>query len=163
MIQTVHTPDTWAAHHQTSFTTRRLNVKTSTIVCTIAVASLGLNAMSFAQGDDRRGARDEQRQDQRQNMQRNEHGDMHRRDDRRDEFQGESRNDRPYYYNARSPEFKHGEHIPRELRNHQYVVTDYRAHHLNPPPRGHQWVQVGSDYVLIAIVTGVIANIILGH
>lgn len=29
--------------------------------------------------------------------------------------------------------------------------------------RGHQWVQVGADYVLIAIATGVIAQIILNQ
>jgi Ni/Co efflux regulator RcnB len=38
---------------------------------------------------------------------------------------------------------------------------DYRAYNLSPPPRGHQWVQVGADCVLIA--TGLIANIILNY
>jgi Ni/Co efflux regulator RcnB len=28
---------------------------------------------------------------------------------------------------------------------------------------GHRWVQVGADYVLIAIATGVIASIILNN
>ncbi|RYY65965.1 MAG: hypothetical protein EOO24_54505, partial [Comamonadaceae bacterium] len=30
-------------------------------------------------------------------------------------------------------------------------------------PRGHQWVQVGPDYVLTAIATGVIVNMILNQ
>ena len=29
--------------------------------------------------------------------------------------------------------------------------------------RGHQWVQVGTDYVLVAIATGLIANLILNN
>ncbi|MEO7399866.1 MAG: RcnB family protein, partial [Polaromonas sp.] len=73
------------------------------------------------------------------------------------------RNDRGYYYNARSPEFRRGGYIAREYRNHQYVVNNYRAYRLAPPPRGQQWVQVRGDYVLIAIATGLIANIVLNH
>ena len=40
-------------------------------------------------------------------------------------------------------------------------MNDWRGHHLNAPPRGHEWVQVGSDYVLIAIATGLIASLVL--
>jgi Ni/Co efflux regulator RcnB len=43
------------------------------------------------------------------------------------------------------------------------VVNDWRGHHLSPPPRGHHWVQTGSDYVLIAIATGIIAQVLLGN
>ncbi len=70
-------------------------------------------------------------------------------------------NDRRAYYNARGPEFRRGGYIPREYRNPTYYVTDYRPYRLPPPPRNHQWVQVGADYVLIAIATGIIANIVL--
>ncbi len=42
-------------------------------------------------------------------------------------------------------------------------MTNYRSYRLSPPPRGQQWVQVGADYVLIAIATGLIANIVLGN
>jgi Ni/Co efflux regulator RcnB len=64
---------------------------------------------------------------------------------------------------SRSPDFRRGGYIPREFRNRQYYVTDFRAHHLSPPPRGQQWVQVGPDYVLIAIATGLIAHMVLSH
>ena len=67
------------------------------------------------------------------------------------------------HYNARGPEFRRGHYIPHEYRNRQYVVTDYRSHRLSAPPRGQQWVQVGGDYVLIAIATGLIANLILNN
>ena len=43
------------------------------------------------------------------------------------------------------------------------VVDDWRGHHLSPPPRGYHWVQTGGDYVLVAIATGVIMQILLSH
>jgi Ni/Co efflux regulator RcnB len=65
------------------------------------------------------------------------------------------------YYNAR--EFRRGGRLPPELRDRQYVVSNWRAHRLAPPPRGYQWVQVGPDYVLAAVATGIIANLILSQ
>lgn len=83
--------------------------------------------------------------------------------DQRFDQREERWNDRRTYYNARGPEFRRGGYIPREYRNPTYFVTDYRPYHLPPPPRNHQWVQVGADYVLIAITTGIIASIVLGY
>lgn len=68
-----------------------------------------------------------------------------------------------FYYGARSPEFRRGGYIPYEYRNRQYYVNDWRSHRLSAPPYGYQWVQVGADYVLIAIATGLIANLILSQ
>jgi Ni/Co efflux regulator RcnB len=34
---------------------------------------------------------------------------------------------------------------------------------LRQPSRGHQWVQMGGDYVLIAIASGVIAQLLINH
>ncbi|MGC3987642.1 MAG: RcnB family protein [Pseudorhodoferax sp.] len=56
-----------------------------------------------------------------------------------------------------------GDRLPGDFRGRQYVVDDWRGHHLSAPPRGHRWVQVGADYVLVAIATGVIAQIILAQ
>ncbi|MDO8284239.1 MAG: RcnB family protein [Rhodoferax sp.] len=64
---------------------------------------------------------------------------------------------------AASTTVRRGGYIPREFRNRQYFVADYRAHRLSPPPRGQQWVQVGPDYVLIAIATGLIAHMVLSQ
>ena len=72
-------------------------------------------------------------------------------------------NDRSHFYNARSQEFRRGGYLPREYYNHMYVVDDYRLHRLSKPPRNHQWVQVGADYALIAIATGIITRIILNN
>jgi Ni/Co efflux regulator RcnB len=132
--------------------------KFSVAVCAMAVTALLASSLTFA-GE--RGNRDEERRG---------HGNAHQRDDRRgpgrDDRQFDQRdgrwNDRRPDYNARGPEFHRGGYITREYRDRAYAV-DYREHRLNPPPRGHRWVQVGADYVLIAIATGVIANIILSH
>ncbi|SDJ37676.1 RcnB family protein [Variovorax sp. OV700] len=59
-------------------------------------------------------------------------------------------------------EWRRGGRVPHEYRGRNYVVNDYRAYRLQAPPRGYQWVGVGGDYVLAAIATGVIAQIIVG-
>jgi Ni/Co efflux regulator RcnB len=41
--------------------------------------------------------------------------------------------------------------------------VDYRSHHLRKPPRGYEWRNVDGDYVLGAIATGVIADMLLNH
>lgn len=43
------------------------------------------------------------------------------------------------------------------------MVEDWRGHHLNTPPRGYHWVQSGADYVLVAIATGVILQLLLAN
>jgi Ni/Co efflux regulator RcnB len=56
-----------------------------------------------------------------------------------------------------------GGYVSREYRQRQYVVNDWHGRHLHAPPRGYQWVQTGPDYVLIAISTGLIAQIVLSN
>ncbi|HZR03418.1 MAG TPA: RcnB family protein [Burkholderiales bacterium] len=60
-------------------------------------------------------------------------------------------------------QFHRGERLPREYHNKHYVVDDWRGHHLSAPPRGYHWVQTGNDYVLVAIASGLIAQILLGN
>jgi Ni/Co efflux regulator RcnB len=126
-------------------------MKARSILCSLVIASLGAGTASFAQpshnDDHGRNVRQEARQDHRED----------RRDDRRD-----ARQERQFY-NARSNEFHRGGRLPSELRNRQYVVSDWRGHHLNAPPRGYQWVQVGPDYVLASVASGIIANLILNR
>lgn len=57
-----------------------------------------------------------------------------------------------------------GDRIPAVYLERRYYVEDYRHHHLAPPPRGHRWVRTDDGkYVLIAVATGVIADILLHH
>lgn len=56
-----------------------------------------------------------------------------------------------------------GSRLPRAYRTPHYVVADWRGHHLAAPPRGYHWVQYGGDYLLIAVATGVIAQLVLSQ
>ncbi|MES2283062.1 MAG: RcnB family protein [Pseudomonadota bacterium] len=128
-------------------------MKSKAIVCAIAAASLGFGSLSFAQGYDGRGPRGEPpRVEQRGPGGPQAHAP--RGFDRRDvrDHRG---------YNAGAPQFHRGGYIPHEYRGRQYVVNDWRARHLNAPPPGQQWVQAGGDYALIAIATGLIAQLVL--
>jgi Ni/Co efflux regulator RcnB len=53
--------------------------------------------------------------------------------------------------------------VPPTYRGHQYVVDDWRGHHLHAPPRGYQWISTGPDYFLIGVATGVVMESVLGH
>ena len=59
--------------------------------------------------------------------------------------------------------FRRGDRLPPEYRDRQYVVDVWRGHNLYAPPRGYHWVQTGGDYVLVAITTGVILQLLLGR
>jgi Ni/Co efflux regulator RcnB len=123
-------------------------MKSKTLICAATIASLGFASVpSFAQGHGH--DRDHDRRDRYEH--RDHRGDRDR--DRHDE----------YAYGARGPEWHRGGHIPRTYRDRQYVVTHWQEHHLRRPPRGYEWVQVGGDYVLVAIATGLIADILLNH
>lgn len=63
----------------------------------------------------------------------------------------------------RGQDWHRGDRLPDEYRHRQYIVNDWRGHHLSAPPRGYHWVQHGNDYVLVAIASGVIANLLLNH
>ncbi|HVE55060.1 MAG TPA: RcnB family protein [Ramlibacter sp.] len=150
-------------------------MNTKTILCSIAIASLGFSSVSIAQP-----SRQDARQDAREARQdiREAQRDMRRADDpreardaRQDLREGrrdlrEAREDRREarrFHNARSAEFRRGGRLPPELRDRHYVVNDWRGHRLSAPPRGYHWVQVGPDYVLAAVATGIIANLILNQ
>ncbi|ALM83414.1 RcnB family protein [Bordetella sp. N] len=61
------------------------------------------------------------------------------------------------------PRWAKGDRVPAEYRNRQYVVEDWRGYNLQAPPRGYQWVGIGPDFVLSAIATGVVLQVVLGH
>ena len=127
-------------------------MKAKTLLCSLVIASMGVGSVSFAQQRRDDHGRGNDRQEQRDN--RNDRNDNGERNNNRDEHR---------FYDARSPEFHRGGRLPNEYRNRQYVVNDWRGHHLSAPPRGYQWVQVGPDYVLTAVATGIIANLILNR
>ncbi len=101
-----------------------------------------------------------------------------RDDDRRGGYNGRGpqMNQRPMHQDMRDgrqfdragfpqprADWRRGGRVPREYLGRNYVVNDWRMHQLRQPPRGYQWVGVGGDFVLAAIATGVIAQIISGQ
>jgi Ni/Co efflux regulator RcnB len=61
----------------------------------------------------------------------------------------------------RKPRWKRGQHLSNWQR--QRVVRDHRHYGLRAPGRGQEWVRVGNDYILVSILSGVIAGMVAGH
>lgn len=92
---------------------------------------------------------------------------------RNDRFDRNDRHDR--YYNAQNfrrddsrgggprHDMRRGQRLSQEYRSNRYVVSDWRERRLSAPPRGHHWVRTGNDYVLAAIATGIIAQVLLSN
>ncbi|MES2899080.1 MAG: RcnB family protein [Pseudomonadota bacterium] len=69
-----------------------------------------------------------------------------------------------YYRGVRPHQWQRGMHLSNEYRTNRYVVSDWRRHRgLYAPQYGHQWVQNGNDYLLVAIASGLIASVLLGN
>ena len=89
------------------------------------------------------------------------------RHDRHDRY--EHRPTQVYGYSAYNSygntpyQMRRGERLASHYRDDRYVVSDWRGHHLHQPQRGYHWVQAGSDYALVAIATGLIAQVLLNH
>lgn len=88
----------------------------------------------------------------------------YRRDDRRYESNNYYRYDeRSYGPGYQNYQLRRGGYLPPQYRSRQYIVEDWRGHRLSRPPVGYHWVQVGGDYVLVAITTGIILQLLLGN
>ena len=130
-------------------------MKLRTLPALIAAAALALPALSMAQDrhDDRH---DDHRDDHHPQV--NHHLPPARADWQHDGYRHDD-----YRGAGPSHEFYRGGRLPAEYRGRTYVVDDWRVHHLSQPPRGYHWVQAGSDYVLAAITTGVILDVLLSN
>ena len=56
--------------------------------------------------------------------------------------------------------WRRGGYLPPYYRGNTYVIHDYGYYRLRPPPRGYYWYRAGNDYVLAAVATGLIFEII---
>jgi Ni/Co efflux regulator RcnB len=125
-----------------------------------AIFALALAAATaapvFAQGDGDAAAREQNDRMLRRAQRQRGLGDMPSavNDPNRD-YRAEARAARP------DRGWRRGDRLPYAYRHRNYVVDDWRGHHLRQPPRGYEWVQDGGDYLLVAIATGVIAEILL--
>lgn len=110
------------------------------VIATLAFSSLA-GSPALAQGwDQNRDAPRHQSQDRDRPDPRGPGGpDRRDRDDHRDERR-----------------WRAGDRLPPEYRAKRHVIVKPAMYHLHRPPRGHQWVRVGSDAVLVVIGTGVV-------
>jgi Ni/Co efflux regulator RcnB len=148
------------------------------VVSAVMAMCLATSGLSFAQGHGG-GRNDQGRDDQGRNAQGQRNGPPgHRampvrqpdyRGDRGDRGRhlGQYGNPGQMQRNERGAgpdhQFYRGGRLPVQYRTQQYVVNDWRGHHLSAPPRGYHWVQTGGDYVLVAIATGIILQLLLSN
>jgi Ni/Co efflux regulator RcnB len=137
------------------------SMNTKSVVSAVMAISLTTAGIAFAQGYGDRN--DRGRNDQAQRS-----GQMDRRDNdarrpNRPENRGRANERRDERGAGPNHAFHRGERLPVEFRHRHYVVDDWRGHRLSAPPRGYHWVQTGGDYVLVAIGTGIILQLMLNN
>lgn len=132
-------------------------MKSKMIISALIAISIAASGSALAQ-------RGNDNHDRNDHNDRNDHSQQHeqhdsdgRRDDARKFKRDDSRGGGPRH------DLRRGQRLSQEYRDKRYVVNDWKARHLNAPPRGHQWVRAGNDYVLAAIATGVITQILLSN
>jgi Ni/Co efflux regulator RcnB len=147
-------------------------MKVNTLTCAILALSLVAGPSAFAQGSGLELSRSNERQARDQGGRndgpgRNERGPDRGRDQGRDKWRDQGR---PNDYDRRGERgagpdhsYYRGARMPTYYRSSQFVVDDWRGHHLRQPPRGYHWVQSGGDYILVAIATGIILEILLNN
>ena len=146
------------------------NMKSTAVVCAIVAMSLSAGGVAFAQGgtnENNEFNRNGQAQRAQQNNRAVQQGNRanQARQQSRPDNRGPAFNQQREDERGAGPDhnFRRGGRLPTEYRHNQYVVDDWRGHQLSAPPRGYHWVQTGSDYVLVAIATGIIAQLLLSH
>ena len=144
-------------------------MKISALVCAVLAGSLGFSSIASAQ--DWRGRHDggdrrvEQRRDDRVGPRQQQP--RHVQQPRYVQQQPRYVQQQPRYtynaptYRSQSPHWQRGGYLPHEYRGARYHVADWRGHGLYAPPAGYQWTQVGSDFLLVALATGLIANLLI--
>ncbi|MBW8815439.1 MAG: RcnB family protein [Caulobacterales bacterium] len=60
---------------------------------------------------------------------------------------------------SRHHAWRRGAYVPGPYRH--YYVSDYRYYGLRAPPPGYRWVYADGNFVLMALATGLIADVIL--
>jgi Ni/Co efflux regulator RcnB len=58
-------------------------------------------------------------------------------------------------------QWSRGERLSGGYMDRRYVVSDWRRNHLRRPGRGYRWVHVNNQYLLAAIASGVIVDIVI--
>ena len=142
-------------------------MKTHPFLALVLALSLLPGTAAFAQGHERQHQRDRHEQSQRGYPGQG-RADADRWNQNRERGYDQQR-ERAYREDGRGQgagpnhNLHRGDRLDSQYRHHNYVVDDWRGHRLSPPPRGYHWVQTGGDYVLVAIATGIILQILLNQ
>jgi Ni/Co efflux regulator RcnB len=60
--------------------------------------------------------------------------------------------------------YHRGGRVPEEYYHDRRYYVDYHAYHLAPPPPDHVWIRSDTgDFLLVAVATGVIADLVINH
>ena len=60
--------------------------------------------------------------------------------------------------------YRRGDRLPDRYYSKRYYVTDYKRYNVPPPRPGYRWVRDDEGrMIMIAVGTGLIADIVLGH
>ncbi|MCG5240895.1 RcnB family protein [Azospirillum doebereinerae] len=65
------------------------------------------------------------------------------------------------WHDDRRPDERHwraGDRLPKDYRAKRHIITKPAAYHLHRPPRGHHWVRVGPDALLVVSATGIVVE-----
>ena len=140
-------------------------MKSNAVVCAIAVISMTVGEFALAQASAYEAQLDAERDARAQhNVQQDRRSPLAGQEERFPN-QGRLGNDQRRDERGAGPErqFHRGDRLPPQSQHRNYVVDDWRGHRLSAPPHGYHWVQVGSDYVLVAITTGIILQLLLNN
>lgn len=69
----------------------------------------------------------------------------------------------PHVHHRHDRRWSRGARLPTQYRQPRYVVHDWHHRQFRRPPSGHQWVRVGTDYLLVGIATGIILEAVLNR
>jgi len=156
-------------------------MKTTAIACAVLAGTFGFSTLASAQ--DGRGGRHDGGQRGEQRHERHDAARGHRGPDRNwqhDRHDGRNWNqhngyqnrghgynppryvyNQPRYY-GHAPRYYRGGYLPRQYLAGNYYVNNWQAYPgLYAPPYGHQWVNVGGEFLLVALATGLIANLMV--
>ncbi|MFC5571025.1 RcnB family protein [Lysobacter yangpyeongensis] len=90
------------------------------------------------------------------------HGDRHHHDHDYDRDYDRDHDRRHKHWKHR--DYRRGDRIEVVYLEPRYYVDDYAYYHLRQPPRGHRWVRDDEGrFILVAVATGIIADILLHH
>jgi Ni/Co efflux regulator RcnB len=149
-------------------------MKSKAAVCAVVALSMASGGFALGQGRGNGGDRDDRGRNEQAQRGGGERSENNRVENDRRRFDRSGHDERGFgrghndeMRNGRGAGPNHayyrGDRLPYEYRHSQYVVNDWRGHNLSAPPRGYHWVQSGGDFILVAIATGVIMQLLLGR